>query len=249
MCESSADLRILCGRRPCKLMYSIDDGYGLLKQHHYSRFRVFSPDCTLHSVITHVILVLVRRTPTHNCAIAIHVSLRRSHTFIRGYWLLKQHPCSHANAEALVSHFVTCIYVRSLQLSWIQYTWRLHYLFLCIPLRPSTKLAQIYKRLNVCSWLLQFFAWIRVEFLPRVFRAELCRQSECVRADIGVYLRWNIEDFFRKMDVIHVRYRSSYVCPIMAKGEPLTDKCFVVHFYLFFELFHMDVCLFIECKL
>ena len=41
----------------------------------YSPSRVFSPDCTLHSTITHVILVLERRTPTHDCAIGIHVSL------------------------------------------------------------------------------------------------------------------------------------------------------------------------------
>ena len=163
MCESSVDLRILCGRRPCKLMYSI----------------AFMQAYVLY--------------------------------FDDGYRLLKQHPCSHANAEALVSHFVTCIYVCSLQLSWIQYTWRLHYMFLCMPLRLSTKLAQIYKPLNVCSWLLPFSAWICVEFLPRFFCAELRRQSECVRADIPVCLRRNIEEFFRTMDVIHVRYYSSYI--------------------------------------
>ena len=54
----------------------------------YSRFRVFSPDCTLHSAITHVILVLERQTPTHHCAIGIHVSLRRSHTFIM--WVIAE---------------------------------------------------------------------------------------------------------------------------------------------------------------
>ena len=48
----------------------------------YSRFRVFSPDCTLHSAITHVILVLEQRTPTHDYVIGIHVSLCGSHTFI-----------------------------------------------------------------------------------------------------------------------------------------------------------------------
>ena len=58
-----------CLRSPHKAMHSPS---------YYSRFRVFSPDCTLHSAITHVILVLERRTPTHNCAIGIHVSLRRS---------------------------------------------------------------------------------------------------------------------------------------------------------------------------
>ena len=54
--------------RPCKIPVQL--------------FQGFSPDCTLHSAITHVISVLERRTPTHDCAIGIHVSLRRSHTFI-----------------------------------------------------------------------------------------------------------------------------------------------------------------------
>ena len=48
----------------------------------------FSPDCTLQSAITHVILVLERRTPTHNCTIGIHVSLRHSYTFIT--WVIAE---------------------------------------------------------------------------------------------------------------------------------------------------------------
>ena len=39
---------------------------------HYSRFRVFSPDCTLHTAITHMILVLERQSLTHDYAIGIH---------------------------------------------------------------------------------------------------------------------------------------------------------------------------------
>ena len=49
-----------------------------------------------------------------------------THSIEDGYWLLKQHPCSHATAEGLsplVSHFVirTLLraYIASLRLSWI----------------------------------------------------------------------------------------------------------------------------------
>ena len=48
----------------------------------YSRFRVFSPDCTLHSAITHVISVLEWRRLMHDYAIGIHMRLHRSNTFI-----------------------------------------------------------------------------------------------------------------------------------------------------------------------
>ena len=45
-------------------------------------YRVFSPDCTLHTAITHVISVLERWKLTHDHAIGIHVRLHHSNTFI-----------------------------------------------------------------------------------------------------------------------------------------------------------------------
>ena len=48
----------------------------------YSRFRVFSPDCTLHTAITHMISILERSRLTHDYTIGIHVRFYHSNTFI-----------------------------------------------------------------------------------------------------------------------------------------------------------------------
>ena len=45
-------------------------------------FWFFSPDCTLHTAITHVISVLEWRRHTHDYAIGIHMRLHSSNTFL-----------------------------------------------------------------------------------------------------------------------------------------------------------------------
>ena len=49
---------------------------------YYSRLGVLSPDCTLHTAITHVISVLEQWRVTRDNAIGIHVRLHHSNTFI-----------------------------------------------------------------------------------------------------------------------------------------------------------------------
>ena len=49
---------------------------------YYSCFRGFSPDCTLHYAITHVISVLEQQRLTHDYAIGIHVRIHCSNAFI-----------------------------------------------------------------------------------------------------------------------------------------------------------------------
>lgn len=46
----------------------------------YSSFRGFSPCCTLHTAITHVISVFERQSLTHDYAVGIHVRHHRSNT-------------------------------------------------------------------------------------------------------------------------------------------------------------------------
>ena len=60
------------------------EGSGFMESqlYSYSHFRVFSPDCTLHTAITHVISVLERWRLTHDDAIGIHMRLHHSNTFI-----------------------------------------------------------------------------------------------------------------------------------------------------------------------
>ena len=66
------------------------------------------PDCTLHSTITHVILVLEWWMPTHDCAIGIHVSLRRSHTFIT--WVIAE--CNvQSGLKTLKRLYKHCMYI------------------------------------------------------------------------------------------------------------------------------------------
>ena len=49
-------------------------------------FQFFSPNCTLHTVITHVILALEQRSLMHDYAIRIHVRLQPSNTVM---WVLE----------------------------------------------------------------------------------------------------------------------------------------------------------------
>ena len=53
-----------------------------IKSSTYSHFRVFSPDCTLHIVITDVISVLEWQSLTHDRAIGINVRLHDSNTVL-----------------------------------------------------------------------------------------------------------------------------------------------------------------------
>ena len=48
----------------------------------YSYFRVFSPECTFHTAIAHVISVLEQWRLTHDYVIGIHVRLHLTNTFI-----------------------------------------------------------------------------------------------------------------------------------------------------------------------
>ena len=60
----------------------------LIDPPYYNLFRVFSPDCTLHTAITHVISVLERSRLTHDYAIGIHVRLNLTCTFIT--WVIAE---------------------------------------------------------------------------------------------------------------------------------------------------------------
>ena len=71
----------------------------------YSRF---SPDCTLHAAISHVISVLERWRLTHDYTIGIHVRLHHSNTFIT--WVIAE--CNvQSGLETLGLrrlYFITC---------------------------------------------------------------------------------------------------------------------------------------------
>ena len=54
----------------------------LTDKNSYSCFRALSPDCTLHTVITHAISVLERWSLKQDYAIGIHVRLQPSNTVI-----------------------------------------------------------------------------------------------------------------------------------------------------------------------
>ena len=87
----------------------------------YSRFRVFSPDCTLHSAITHVIKVWERRRLTWIPIAQSCVGVRRSNTKIT--WVIAKVQCAIGtkNPETTVT-LVACNikrwYTNRVQMKW-----------------------------------------------------------------------------------------------------------------------------------